>query len=421
VPGFRLARVSAKKMRRLSAICLLLLGICLQAQDSQPAWIQQVRDAVRQQQLTAALAIVDHRLTEQAADLEAHGWRGRLLAWTGHWPDAEAEYRLVLAQAPDDQEIAAGLADVLIWQQKYADALSILDQARTAAPTSPEILVRRARVLFLLQRTSAARAQYREILSRDPKNAQALTGLAALRQSGRNEITIGGEEDFFNYTANANTQAVSLRTSWNRQWTTVFAINPYHLFGETAVKFVADVTRQFHGGNWVRVEAAGANPQDVVPEREVLVEYGHGFRFSRRFVRGWETSYQQHALWYRGAQVLTLNSTQTVYLPKEWSWTVSALGSRTCFAAGACGWVPSGSTKVAFPLMHSLSGNLLFAVGAENFAQVDQIGRLSARTYGGGLRFRVAENQDINGFFARQDRERGQVESSLGLSYGFRF
>jgi tetratricopeptide (TPR) repeat protein len=421
VAGFRLDWVSAQKLRLFSAFSLLLVASRLQAQDSRPAWIEQVRSAISEQHLTAALTIVDHRLTGQPADLEAHGWRGRLLAWTGRWPEAEAEYRLVLAHVPDDQEIAAGLADVLIWQQKYADALSVLDQARAAAPTSPEILIRRARVLFLLKRNSAARAQYKEALSWDPRNAQALTGLAALKQPARNELRISGEDDFFNYTANANTQSISLRTNWNRQWTTLFAINPYHLFGETAVKFVADLTRQFHGNNWVRVESGGANPQDVVPEREVLVEYGHGFRFSNPFVRGWETSYQQHALWYRSAQVLTVNSTQTLYLPKEWSWTLSALGSRTCFSAGACGWAPSGSAKVAFPLQRWLSGNLLFAVGAENFAQVDQIGRLSARTYGGGLRFRFAENEDINGFFARQNRQRGQTESSLGLGYGFRF
>ena len=60
-------------------------------------------------------------------------------------------------------------------------------------------------------------------------------------------------------------------------------------------------------------------------------------------------------------------------------------------------------------------------MGAENFAQVDQIGRLSARTYGGGLRYRFAEGQDVTGFVARQDREHGQTQTSLGLSYGIRF
>jgi hypothetical protein len=60
-------------------------------------------------------------------------------------------------------------------------------------------------------------------------------------------------------------------------------------------------------------------------------------------------------------------------------------------------------------------------VGAENFAQVDQIGRLSARTYGGGARYGFAEGQHVEAFVARQDREHNQIQTSLGLSYGIRF
>ena len=134
-----------------------------------------------------------------------------------------------------------------------------------------------------------------------------------------------------------------------------------------------------------------------------------------------ESSYQEHSLWYRGAQVVTLNTTQIIYLPKEWTWTLSVTGSRHEVSRPESDWVPSGSTKIGFPLVRTLSGNVLFAVGAENFAQVDQIGRLSARTYGGGVRYRFAESQDVTGFVARQDREYGQKQTSLGLSYGIRF
>jgi hypothetical protein len=37
------------------------------------------------------------------------------------------------------------------------------------------------------------------------------------------------------------------------------------------------------------------------------------------------------------------------------------------------------------------------------------------------LRYRFAEGQDVTGFVARQDREYGQTQTSLGLSYGIRF
>jgi tetratricopeptide (TPR) repeat protein len=400
------------------AAWLMLLSTHLLAEND---WQAQVRSAVNQHQLPTALAVVDSRLAEAPGDMEAHAWRGRILAWTNHWHEAETEYHVVLEKFPNDVDMLTGLADVLLWQQKYSEALAVLEQARSLAPQDPQILVRRARVLSLLQRVPEARAQFQAVLSFDPANPAAINGLAALTGAARYELRIGEEADFFNYTENAQVEAVTLTAHWNDRWTTDFGISPYHLFGENAVKIWTDASYRFHENNWVRVLVAAANAQDVVPESEALVEYGHGFRFSNPWLKGLESSYQEHSLWYRGAQVLTLNTTQIVYLHKDWTWALSLTGARTQFAGAGSDWVPSGSTKVGIPLSRSLTGNVLFAVGAENFAQVDQIGRLSARTYGAGLRYRFAESQDVTGFVARQDREYGQRQISLGLSYGIRF
>jgi tetratricopeptide (TPR) repeat protein len=397
---------------------LLLFSSTARAQEG---WMEQVRTAVDQHQIPAAMAIVSHRLAEAPSDMEAHAWQGRLLAWTGHWHEAEAEYQRVLDAFPNDEDVLIGLADVLLWQQKYSQALATLEKARSADPQNSEVLLRRAQVLSLLQRIPEARAQFQALLAHDPANRSALSGLADLTAVSRYELRTSEEADFFSYTENAQVETVTLTAHWNNLWTTGFGISPYHLFGETAVKVWADAAYTFHRNNWVRVLGAGANPQDVVPEREVLIEYGHGFRFPNAVIKGLESSYQEHSLWYRGAQVVALNTTQIFYLPKEWTWTLSATGARTQFSVGAADWVPSGSTKIGFPLFRSLSGSVLFAVGAENFAQVDQIGRLSARTYGGGVRYRFAESQDVTGFVARQDREYGQTQTSLGLSYGIRF
>ena len=384
-------------------------------------WIHQVQTAVERHQISAAQALVDRRLTENPHDMEAHAWRGRLLAWTNRWDEAVVEYQLVLETFPNDQDVLLGLADVLLWQKKYADALAVLESARSADPKNPEILLRRAHLLVLLQRTPEARMQFKSVLIGDPANRSAMGGLADLASASKYDLRVSEEADFFSYTENAQVETVTLTAHWNERWTDGFGISPYHLFGEDAVKIWADAAHTFRENNWVRVLGAVANPQDVVPEREVLVEYGHGFRLSLAGVKGLESSYQENSLWYRGAQVFTLNTTQIFYLPKEWTWTLSATGARTRFSTGATDWVPSGSTKIGLPIVRRLFGNVLFAVGAENFAQVDQIGRLSARTYGGGLRYRFAERQDVEGFVARQDREHNQTQTSLGLSYGIRF
>jgi len=396
---------------------LLLSAQALGEED----WIHQVQTAVERHQISAAQALVDRRLAEDSHDMEAHAWRGRLLAWTNHWDESVVEYQLVLETFPHDEDVLIGLADVLLWQKKYADALAVLESARTAEPKNPEILLRRAHLLVLLQRIPDARMQFKSVLAGDPANRSAIGGLADLASASKYDLRVNEEADFFSYTENAQVETVTLTAHWNERWTNGFGISPYHLFGEEAVKIWADAAYTFRKNNWVRLLGAVANPQDVVPEREALVEYGHGFRFSFAGVKGLESSYQENSLWYRGAQVFTLNTTQIFYLPKEWTWTLSATGARTRFSAGTTDWVPSGSTKIGFPVVRRLSGSVLFAVGAENFAQVDQIGRLSARTYGGGLRYRFAERQDVEAFVARQDRERNQTQTSLGLSYGIRF
>jgi len=100
-------------------------------------WQPRVRTEVQAQNLDAAFAVVEQRLAQAPDDLEAHGWRGRLLAWKGHWPEAEAEYLLVLRSFPKDVEVLTSLSDVLLWQQKWQDSLQILDQARKISPSDP--------------------------------------------------------------------------------------------------------------------------------------------------------------------------------------------------------------------------------------------------------------------------------------------
>ena len=118
---------------------------------------------------------------------------------------------------------------------------------------------------------------------------------------------------------------------------------------------------------------------------------------------------------------MTLNGIQLFYLPREWTWTISITGARSGFTRTGIEWVPSGYARLGFPFYRRLSGNVIFADGTEDFAQVDQIGRFSARTYGGGLKFRLTLHQDIQGYVAEQYRSAGQTQNSFGLSYAFRF
>ena len=414
----RLSRLPLRTV--VAALWLVGLVHVLTAQTTAD-WLPQLHKYVESQHIDAALAIVEQRLANAPDDWEAHGWRARLLSWKGRWSEAEAEYRIVVDRVPSDTEILTGLSDVLLWQKKYTEALQTLDQARKISPSDPEVLSRRARMLALLGRTPEARSEYQQTLVFDTQNTDARTGLDSLRENAKHELRVGEDVDLFNYADAGQTQSVSLSSRWNRQWSTNFGVSTYQRFGQDAVKFLASTAFHFTARDWFTVGSAVANSQSVVPTSEAFFEYGHAFRIENHWFRGLESSYQQHWFWYQGAHVLTLNTSQIVYLPHEWTWSLNVTGARTGFVSTPVDWTPSGWTKLGLPLQRRVTGNVFFGVGSENFAQIDQIGRFSAHTFGSGLRYQFAARQDITGYVARQYRTQGQTDTSFGLSYGIRF
>ena len=420
--GHKFVRQLTRMPLRAAIAALWLFGFVhlLPAQTTDD-WEPQVRQDVANQHICAALAVVDQRLAGAPEDWEAHAWHARLLAWKGHWSEGEAEYRLVLEKIPNDTEILTGLSDVLLWQKKYTEALQTLEQAKTISPSDPEILSRRARALALLGRTTEARSAYRQTLLFDTQNIDARTGLDSLRENTKHELRIGEDVDIFNYTNAGQTQGVSLNSRWNQRWSTVFGVSTYQRFGQNAVKFLGSTAFHFTARDWFTIGGAVANSQSVVPTNEAFFEYGHAFRIEKHWFRGLESSYQQHWFWYHGAHVLTLNTSQIIYLPHEWTWSMNVTGARTGFVSTPVDWTPSGWTKLGFPLARRVTGNVFFGVGSENFAQIDQIARFSAHTFGAGLRYQLAARQDITGYVSRQYRTQGQIDSSFGLSYGIRF
>ncbi|PYX56039.1 MAG: hypothetical protein DMG73_16235, partial [Acidobacteria bacterium] len=159
----------------------------------------QLRADLKKNDLTHALNVTEQRIANNPSDLEAHGWRGRLLAWNNRWPEAETEYRYVLNQKPDDVDMVIGLADLFQWQRRSAEALQLLDRARALAPNQSDILVRRERVLASLRTASETHTQSRQSLAASSTDHDAKNGLAAHPNEPRHELRIGTDVDFFNY------------------------------------------------------------------------------------------------------------------------------------------------------------------------------------------------------------------------------
>ena len=128
-------------------------------------WQSCIRQMVQQRELANALVITEDRLGEHPEDLEARGWRARLLAWTNRWNESEVEYQAVLQSAPHDTDILVGLADLLIWQGRQTEAIAYLDQAGAIDASRNDVQLRRGRLLHALGRRAEAGAAYALVFS----------------------------------------------------------------------------------------------------------------------------------------------------------------------------------------------------------------------------------------------------------------
>ena len=389
-------------------------------------WQAQIRARVSAHDLAGALEIADARAKAAPDDAEAHTWRAHILAWTERWAEAEAEYRKALAEAPKDSDILLGLAQLLYWEQKYNDSLALLDQAQTLAPQDAEIAFERAAVLAALGRHSEAEQAYRRAHSLDPENPNVLKGLASLEGEPRQELVIGNETDAFNYTSAANTQTVAWISHWRWNWITTFSGDSFQRFGEQAEKLTGGTTWRITHADAVTLGGAMAHDRGIIPKSEAFFSYDRGIHVSKSgFLRGMEASFGPHWYWYRDARVLTLTSDVLLYLPREWSWEVTGIAARSRFSGTPANWQPSGMSRVNLPLgriaSRRISGNVFYQLGAEDFAQVDQISSFSAHSYGGGTKLELTPHQAFNFFAAYQKRTNGQTQTSFGAGYEFHF
>jgi tetratricopeptide (TPR) repeat protein len=398
-------------------------------------WLAQVQKLVAAHDLPGAQKIVAARLAVAPNDSDALGWQAQLLAWTGHRAQAEAAYRRALQLSPRDGDFLLGLATLLAQDGRNADALQLLESALQIPPPRADIYAELGRVLAAMGRHREARAAFLKSRALEPKNIapaddEATNGLRDLsaesEAAARFELDVTNETDTFNYTGAANAQSIVFIAKPDARWLFSDETDVYQRFGADAEKTLAAAAHRFSGGNWLTIGAGAGNAQGIIPGAETYFEYDRGFNVSdRAALRGIETTYNQHWLWYDGAHILVLTGTVAADLARDCRWTFSANEARSGFAGTPVAWEPSGYTRLDFSLpdvrAEKFLPNLTFAVGSENFSEVDQVRAFASRTYGGGFRLGLSARQFMNFYFAWQDRNGGNSEGIYGASYGVRF
>jgi tetratricopeptide (TPR) repeat protein len=410
----------------LSSLASLILLIAVAPACGQAApndWQSQVRQFCEQGDWTSALRMVEQEIARAPNDVDVMVWRARVLAWSGNVAAAGHEYQVILNISAKDPDIWLGLAGVYSREGKADKAIQALDAAVQLDPKRSDLHTARARALRDAGEHAQARAEFQQALKFDPGSAEARSGLSSQRREPRSELRLGSESDFLSYGSAYQGDGVSLVTHWTPNWATSVAENVHQRAGLLAEKFSGSVTARQPKLGALTLGGAIAHDNTVIPKSEAFFDLDHGWKIGEvTALRGVEIAFAQHWYWYQAARILTVTGTVLMYLPRDWLLTVGATGARSAFSGSGVEWRPSGTARLGFPLAtKGLSGNVFFAVGTENFAAADQIGRFSSQTYGGGLRFRFTSRQDIGLTSSYQRRTQSRTDTYLGLSYGIRF
>jgi tetratricopeptide (TPR) repeat protein len=424
--GRRVARCVFSPALSLCLVVLTLLATCTAGQEQPQGWQAQVRQYCAASDWPSAMRVLEQEIARAPDDLDLKAWRARVLTWAGHLDEAEHGYRQILAVDRSDPDNWAGLGSVCLREGKVEEALRAVKMAVQIDPHRADLHAAYARVLRASGQRIEARSEFKKALSLDSTSAEARAGLHSLHGEATNDLRFGNETDFLSYTAANQGNWASLATRWSPVWATSVAANFYRRGGIGAQEFTANATAHVPRLGAVTAGGAVAHDNAVIPKSEAYFGLGHGWKTGEEnLFRGVELDYGQHWYWYQAARILTLNGAAVIYFPREWSFSLAATGARSAFSGTGAEWRPSGSARLGFPLaawrISQLSGNIFFAAGAENFATSDQIGRFSSQTYGGGLRFRFGERQDITCVASYQRRTQGRTDTYLGFSYGIHF
>lgn len=422
-PGHYLA---ALRFGILLVCGVLILRFTAMAQAPGDDWRTEIRRACEARRWEDALNVAEREIALHPTDMDIRAWRARILSWSGKLAEAERELTEILKTVPQDADDWMELSNVYAKQGRAKDALNAIDRAVDLDPKRADLRSARGRILRLTGNSNEARFEFQRALALDSGSQEARSGLLSLEERPKHELRFGADNDLLSFADSNRNQWVSLVSRWTPHWTTSAAGSFYQRGGTDAANFVGSVTGTLP--HWGAATFGGGTARDegVVPRTEAFFELDHGLKVGESgWVRGMEIVYGQHWYWYSTARILTLSETAMLYLPGRWTWSIRLTEVRNDFSNTNVDWKPSGLTRLGYPLgkqgRRSLSGNLFYAIGTEDFAQVDQIGSFASQTYGAGLRFQITARQDVSGYAAFQQRTQDRRDLGFGFSYGIRF
>ncbi|HVH87986.1 MAG TPA: hypothetical protein VM912_14760, partial [Terriglobales bacterium] len=304
---------------------------------------------------------------------------------------------------------------------KLDEYSSVLDQAQKLQPSNYEIAIRRSRVAAAIREQKAIKVVPEPGTAVAVQSTQRAIHEIGSRDIPKYSLTVATETDLFSFTSPVQAQSANFGINWNARWSSTLGAMSYRRLGQAAAELASGIAYRLTKQDSLSFSFGQGSHQQIAPLHQMSLDYDHGLKLNLGILRGLELTGHSASIWFEGSQVTVLGGSAIAYLPRDWIWTFTGYQARTDFYGTGSSWSPAASTKLSVPVWSRLRLDAGFGVGAENYSNIDQIGRISARTYLGGAHYLVNRFQDFSVFTAYQQRSHGQTQTSIGGGYGFRF
>lgn len=164
---------------RQEALLAFLRGLAEKDGDT-GVRISLIRSLIARDDIPGALNYVESALHDTPDDIALQTVHGTVLALAGHYDEAEAAYRALLARAPDTERAWLALYQLKQIRKDDEGAAQVLDAALKALPDSPDLLWARATALQNGGDTAGAMAIYEKLYADHSDNLVIANNLASL-------------------------------------------------------------------------------------------------------------------------------------------------------------------------------------------------------------------------------------------------
>lgn len=364
-----------------------------------------------------ALAAFQKLAAANPTDHEVRIWIGRMQERLGRPAVAEAVYRSVLLEDPNNIDAIIGVGTALLARHATDEAIQVLGRAESLAPGNEAVLSSLGRAYRESGDDVRAIRYYERVVAAAPSDQHRLS-LEDVRRSYLHRIEASGfSEDFNSDTANTSNGSLLVNVRVNDTLRVIGRADAQRKFG---------VSDQRGGGGveWrVRPLTSFAShfligPDNVVmPERDFLGEIDHTYGRA-----SWTGTYRY--LDFNGARM-------AVFAPAVSFWpndrvSLGVLYAHSVSKSNALLTDEHGNTlqtKVTYRLYPRLWLTGGYAAGIENFetVSIDQIGDFRAHTVSGGFRFDLPSLTSVVGnvdYQSRPDQLR-RSRFTIGLAQRF--